>query len=456
MRLSRNAWWAAWIVGGGLTVAHAMHATRYVLRSPSSAAVLETIAACGALLLSAMSFGRWRERGLRSDALACYALTLLATGNVLFVLLPLIADAGRVWPGVRVAAFACGAVAAVLLAASSLLPDGEPGRKPHALVLLLLVLIGVAALGALGWVTRDSVPGLTTEGSTEASGAGGMVAVIQAVSACAFALTSVRFARSRSDDRFYSWLAVTAALWAFARANYAISPGHQVNVISIGDWLRLSAYLVAVLAVAAELNLYWHRVAQNAVLEERQRIARDMHDGLAQELAFIVTQTRSLVGSRNTDRANLVARSAERALDESRRAIAALTRSVDEPLEVALTQEAEDVAGRLGVRVSLDVEPVQKIRPEAREALLRITREAITNAARHGRPARIAVSLANHHGVTVCISDDGHGFEVNDPKVYAGDRWGIAGMRERAEALGGRFSIESRPYWGTRVEVWVP
>ena len=455
MRLNRVALALAWLAGGCVTLLHAWHPDGYALRSPSSSAVFETIAASGALLLSAMSYGRWRERGLRSDGITCYALTMLAAGNILFVLLPLIADADAVWPGVRVAAFACGAVAALLIALASVVPERPSRRRPRSLA-LLLVLIGLAAVGAVGWVVHDSLPGLTSAGSTEASGTGTAVTAIQSVAAFAFAVASVRFARQRRDDRFFSWLAVTTVLWALARVNYAMTPTHQVDWISIGDWLRLAAYLVAVIAVAAELNLYWHRVTENAVLEERHRIARDMHDGLAQELAFIATQTRSLAGARNSAKANMVARAAERALDESRRAIAALTRPVDEPLDIALTQEAEDVAGRLGVRVALDVEPVHQVDGETREALLRITREAITNAGRHGRAARIQVSLANHHGVTLRIVDDGCGFRVDDPASYAGDRWGIAGMRERAESLGGRFSLQSRPYWGTRVEVWVP
>jgi signal transduction histidine kinase len=235
-----------------------------------------------------------------------------------------------------------------------------------------------------------------------------------------------------------------------------VTPADAVDQLGVADWLRLAAYVVAVVAVAAELNGYWHRLADTAVLEERRRIARDMHDGLAQELAFIATQTRTLAAERDPERVEMVARSAERALDESRRAIAALTRPVDEPLDIALTQQAEELSGRLGVRVQLDIDPIGAVRNDVREALLRIAREAITNAGRHGRPTKIAVQLSNHQGITMQITDDGRGFRPDDPKVFAGDRWGVAGMRERAEALNGKFTLESRPYRGTRVEVWVP
>ena len=461
MRLNRVVLWAVWIAGGAVTVLHALWPDAFALRTPSARAVLETAAACGALLLSAMTYGRWRQRNLWSDVVTTYAFSMLAAGNLLFALLPIVASPDSIQPGIRVAAFVCGATAAALFAVASLVPE-RPTMRPRLdlplLVLSVTVLVGAMAL--VGWATRDSLPGLAGAPSTEASGrsGGSVVVVVQVLAAVAFLLASVKFARRgrQRGDAFYAWLAVTTALWALARVNYAITPVDRVSELGIADWLRMAAYAVAVVAVAAELNGYGHRLADTAVLEERRRIARDMHDGLAQELAFIATQSRGLAAEKDPHRVEMVARAAERALDESRRAIAALTRPVDEPLDVALAQQAEELSGRLGVRVQLDLSPCGNVRNDTREALLRIAREAITNAGRHGRPTKISVALFNHQGITMQVSDDGRGFRPDDPKVFAGDRWGIAGMRERAEALGGRFTVESRPYRGTRVEVWVP
>ena len=461
MRLSRAVLWSVWIVGGGLAVLHASQPDVFSLRTPSATAVLETAAACGALLLSAMSYGRWRQRTLWSDLVTTFAFSMLAAGNVLFALLPIVADPGTVQPGIRAAAFVCGIAAAALFAAASLVPERPAKSAPlDRWFLMLAVATLVGGLAVVGWALRGHLAGLSGVPSTEANGrSGGVgVAIAQALSAFAFLIASVKFASRgrRRSDAFYSWLAVTMALWALARVSYAVTPTDQVDQLGVADWLRLSAYLVAVVAVAVELNGYWHRLAETAVLEERRRIARDMHDGLAQELAFIATQTRTLPAGGEAVRVEMVARAAERALDESRRAIAALTRPVDEPLDVALTQQAEELSGRLGVRVLLDIAPIGSVRNDVREALLRIAREAITNAGRHGRPTKISVQLLNHDGITMRIADDGRGFRPDDPKVFAGDRWGVAGMRERAEALDGRFTIESRPYRGTRVEVWVP
>lgn len=462
MRLNRSVLWLAWFVGGGITVVHVLRPTRFALYAPDSAAVLETAAACGALLLAAMTFGRWRQRLLVSDLLTAYAFSILAAGNLLFALLPIVVGSDTTRPGLRIAALLSGALAGLLLATASICGDRPVSRRPRLdlPLLLILVVFALGSLAVLGWVTRDSFPMLAGTASTEAgvdSGDGGST-VVQAAAALAFAVAALRFAQRgrRGQDAFNAWLSVALVLWAAARANYAVTPASQGSSITFGDWFRIAAYGVAVFAVAVEFHGYWQRLAGTAVLEERRRIARDMHDGLAQELAFIATQGKALATSADPARAQMVARAAERALDESRRAIAALTRPVDEPLDVALAQQAEELSGRLGVRVLLDLEPVGSVRSDTREALLRIAREAITNAGRHGRPTKISVHLSNHQGIALGIFDDGRGFRPDDPKNYAGDRWGLAGMRERAEALGGTFTLESRPYRGTRVEVWVP
>src|SRR4051794_11784184 len=96
-----------WLLGGTLTLLHGVYRSDFVVDSPSSSAVLETIAACGGTLLAALSFGRWRERRLISDLLTCNAFSILAVGNVLFVLLPTVSSGG-VTPSVRAAALVSG------------------------------------------------------------------------------------------------------------------------------------------------------------------------------------------------------------------------------------------------------------------------------------------------------------------------------------------------------------
>jgi signal transduction histidine kinase len=226
----------------------------------------------------------------------------------------------------------------------------------------------------------------------------------------------------------------------------------ETSIIQSGDWLRLGFYLVLLVGAEREIDRFWGQQAAIAVYEERRRLARELHDGVAQELAFVVRQTRLLSrGDAPPGTDQQVAAAAERALDESRRAITALSGDPDEPLHLAVARAAEDVGGRVGVRVDVNASPLVRVPPTVREALVRIVRESITNAGRHGRASLVDVTLTPD-GV-LRITDDGAGFVIEG----AGEgRFGLISMRERAERLGAQFEIESEPGRGTRVEVALP
>src|SRR5206468_181160 len=114
---------------------------------------------------------------------------------------------------------------------------------------------------------------------------------------------------------------------------------------------------------AREIQLYQRAYANRRVLEERRRIARDLHDGLAQELAFIAATARGIADSDTANsRFRQLASAAERGLGESRRAIASLTdRHRDESFDAALVQTVEEVALRLGMRLEIDPQPARGI-----------------------------------------------------------------------------------------------
>jgi signal transduction histidine kinase len=133
-----------------------------------------------------------------------------------------------------------------------------------------------------------------------------------------------------------------------------------------------------------------------------------------------------------------------------------LTRPLDEPLDEALARSAQDVAERLGARVTFHLERSVEAPAPLREALLRIAREAITNAARHGGAQALTVSLTRAEDLTMTVADDGCGFDPAAPPKRPGGGFGLTSMRERAEALGGALAISSAAGRGTTVEVVVP
>ena len=191
------------------------------------------------------------------------------------------------------------------------------------------------------------------------------------------------------------------------------------------------------------------------MLEERRRLARDLHDGLSQEVTFIWSQTRRFPERHARQRFELVSTAAERAIDESRRAIAALTMPIDQPLDAAISETAHEIAGRLGVTVKTDLEEGIEVSPKKREEILRIVREAVTNAARHGGAELATIRLSRDGGLHLRIEDDGVGFDVTEARRNSRG-FGLTSMTERAQGLGGSLLISSEPGRGAVIEVRLP
>jgi signal transduction histidine kinase len=280
-----------------------------------------------------------------------------------------------------------------------------------------------------------------------------VVSVAQLLAGGLFVIAAVGFAKRGKRDDFMLWFAAAAVLAAFSRLNEALYPSDVIGWVQIGDTLRLGVYGLVLIGAAREIRGYWARFAEAAILEERRRIARDLHDGLAQELAYVVSQaqraTRQSPG-RIVDELAIVA---QRALDDSRRAIATLVEPLDQPIEIALERMVEEICERTGVSVHLSVPEGIQVDAARREALLRIVREAVLNAVRHSDAHAITVRLSNEGHLHVEVSDDGVGFDADEARR---DRFGLISMKERAQALGAEFRIESDPGAGTTVEVMFP
>ncbi len=274
-----------------------------------------------------------------------------------------------------------------------------------------------------------------------------------ALGAVLFAAAAAGFVRrsERESDEFIGWMAGGCALAALASLSYLLFPPLNSRWFYTADLLRLCAYLLWLVGGAREIAHYWSELAQLAVTEERRRMARDLHDGVAQELAFITTQATSAARG-NVDSMSLVqlGAAAQRALDESRRAIVALTTDRDEPLTIVVANTAEDVAHRYGVEVHVDLEDDLTLSPKVREAMVWIVREAVTNAARHGGARDITIEVRAGDPVSVCVRDDGSGFDPE--KARQGRGFGLISMRERAEAIGAAVTIRSTRA-GTTVEL---
>jgi signal transduction histidine kinase len=201
-----------------------------------------------------------------------------------------------------------------------------------------------------------------------------------------------------------------------------------------------------------EIWSYWRALSEAAVLEERQRIACELHDGLAQELAYLARNLDSLSGAADENCLTRLRRAVERAQLESRRAISALAAPNGQPFEVALAEAVTELAERYHVELDLDLTSDIRLSAARREALVRIACEAVTNAARHSGARRVDLRLERDgSGVRLWVSDKGHGFDTAAP----GGGFGLTSMRERARSVGGELLVSSAPGQGSQVRVAV-
>jgi signal transduction histidine kinase len=437
-------------------------ALAFAYRSPSAHIAIETAAALIALLAAYLMRGRYLRSRSLADLTLSAALGLFAATSIFFAALPaafssIRADAFSTW-----AALAGSAVATALFAAAALLlgrkvpvPRGA-GFAAAGVVAGVLLAIGISMSVFSAHLPIGIDPAISPEHPAFPRPTGHLaILAVQLVLAGLFAAAAVAFTRraSAAADELIRWFAAAAVLGCFARLNYFLFPSLYTDWVYVGDVLRFSFYVLLFIGVVREIDAYQQRVAEAAVLEERRRLARDLHDGLAQELAFIAMSVAS-GAPRDPRWLERIAVAAERALDESRRAIRALTGPVDEPLDAAVADAAREIAERVGARVELDLAAGIEARGEIREALLRILREAVTNAVRHGEARTVAIQLRNGTGVHLRIVDDGHGFDPEAAEKAHG--FGLVSMRERAHALGGEFEIVSEVGRGTAIEVALP
>jgi signal transduction histidine kinase len=314
----------------------------------------------------------------------------------------------------------------------------------------------IALLGAVSLLvalTRDGLPSSLGNGASPAHVAltgppvmfGSFV-----LAALLLAVASAGFAR-RADadgDRFLALLAGACALGAASRVAFALFPSAFSDWVSVGEVLSLAFWLAAAAAAVVEMETQRRAAIGAATLEERRRIARDYHDGLAQELASVHRNLRWLDASDP-----FVARataSADRAMRDARRAIAALSDAGEaRPLADVLEDVAAAIGEREGSSITLDLDRSLTVEPEAAHALAQIAAEAMTNASRHAGTGVVHLSLRTHDGVELRISDAGRGIPAE--RMEGG--FGIRSMAERALAVGGQFSVDSEPGAGTRIDV---
>jgi signal transduction histidine kinase len=449
---------ASWSVG--LAVTALIVGTPYLVfgyRSPSVHLVLDSVDSCVALLVAYLVYGRFlRGRRLQDLLLAEGVFLLAIAGLGLTSFLGLFHDFRPetldVWLPLVVRV-----VGALLVMIAALVGERDVHRGRYSWARVAPWAVVAVVVVAL-WLERDRLPpalGSSPPASAQHPVISGhpLLLAAHAVMALSFVVASVMFtARAgRRDDELLRWLGPAWGLAAFARLNYVLYPSLYSDWIYTGDLLRTGCYLLLVVGAAREIRRYWTAQARAAVLEDRRRLARELHDGVVQELGYIRAVTGAMAPAVPVV-PDIIA-SCDRALDEARAAVDALGRSPDEPLGFVIHRAAQQVVERYDGQLEVDLDDSVTADVDQQHALVRITREAVSNALRHGDARRVCIRLTHDHvGHQLVVQDDGHGFDVGSvPPLSTG--YGLTSMRDRAQGLPGSLTIESAPGRGTKVGV---
>ena len=198
-----------------------------------------------------------------------------------------------------------------------------------------------------------------------------------------------------------------------------------------------------------------------AVINERNRLARELHDSVTQSLyslTLMAEASRRMANSGDYDLAKSylgrLGQTAQQSLKEMRLLVYQLRPQVLEleGLVGALQQRLDAVESRAGVETHLYVDGPIELSSNIEEELYRISQEALNNSLKHSKASSVTISIHSvGEMIELSVTDNGIGFDPGNPKDTGG--MGLVNMRERAEHLGGKFSVQSAPGSGTIVKV---
>ncbi|MGQ9919122.1 MAG: sensor histidine kinase, partial [Bryobacteraceae bacterium] len=228
-------------------------------------------------------------------------------------------------------------------------------------------------------------------------------------------------------------------------------------------YLLCAAAAAGLLWAAWSVRLIGVRRRYEAVMEERTRIAREVHDTLMQGVTGVSLQLETVSKRMLTDpgeakrRMDHALARLDEVIAEARRTILELRSAGDSAADIgsALRATAQEIAAVHGLQIEVRIEGRPQRLPQAVAShLLKIAREAVLNSARHAHASSIELCLQfGKDSLRLLAADDGCGFDASHP---AGTRFGLKGMQERAAAVGGRLRIQSSPGAGTRIEFEAP
>ncbi len=426
--------------------------------NPSGRAALETLIALSAIFTARLLAANFHDTGRLPDLMLLCALVAVSLTDFAYCAVPALADGARPEPGGG-ARLCCGLIVALAFGAAAFAPSKvvrHPGPRA----------IGGAILAGAGLVTLSQFIEQTTGSHWNAtSQAVGIQAAIEhpvavtveLVAAAVLIVSALAFLRrGRRGEIRCGLLAAAAFLLAAARLQYLALPAVATDWITPREGLRIAAYAFLLASAYWEYVLRRRARALAAISSERERIARDLHDGLAQDLACIAAQGQRLGVELEPGHPLMIA--ARSALATSRGVIADLSASTAPTTEAALCIIGDELGHRYGLQIAVRIETPDALAgggdldPAEREQVVRIAREAIVNAALHGAARHVdMVVVKTGRDLLMTVTDDGCG--ITDAYRCG---MGVRTMRARAAALGGWLTARPRVGGGTELQLVAP
>jgi signal transduction histidine kinase len=414
---------------------------------PELKLVLATVFLIAGALVAVLTATRFAVEGRRYDLFLCCGFSITSMAWLLFTVVPAVSHAEgsrtELWAAIAGRMLGWGVIAAAPFVR---------GRAQHrkwslwnGLVICAAALVVVWGLSrSLGVALPNLDPAKDPTVPASLNGALAAQAMLHLLAVVGFAN---RF-RLRGEDLDY-WLALGATLMLFASLHFMFTPLVHSGDVSQGDYLRLLAYGVLLVGV-------WRAIRGSefgrAVAEERARVAREIHDGLAQYLFAVSTHASMLeAGADPATTIPQLKAAALAAQQEAKYAILALSSAAGRsPFDAALRRYIDFLTADGALEVELTIDPSITLGPDEQIELFRIVQEGLANARKHAGATHAWVSIGERMGErVVTVRDDGAGFAVEESTAGHG----LRNMRERAASIGGALTLRSAPGAGTALEI---
>lgn len=457
--------------------------------------VINTSAALASGAIAALAWGRWRATGQWIPLYQASAFLVLFSGNLIMVIVMFagldeelgisLTDPGQFPTYVLVVARL---IAAFLLASGAwrVLRGRRPPVSARGVMIWPTAVLVVVAFSsavrpeALPPLISDAALALLRERPTSGevvAAAGASLIAAQALIGVIFLLAARHhFALGRREPAAsHGYMAAGLVVAAFSQMHSGLHPGAYAGLVTTGDVLRIVFYGILLAGVLTERRTELRALADanaelrrlrdadlaRATLEERARLAREVHDGLAQDLWYAKLKQGRLVQTPGLPaEARALAEEVVDAIDaglaDARQAVMAMRAGLDGgTLADVLRGYVEDFGDRYALRTDFVAGGDAHLPgPRAEAEVLRIVQEALNNVRKHADATRVRLEVDGRpDSVRIVVSDNGRGF---DPRNVAPTSVGLESMRERAGIVGGRLSVFSEPQNGTRVELDVP